>query len=233
MKAGMLSRRELSLAIGYCRRKKPGVWARFVAANPSWCIFRGDIAGEKKAALLAMPLGSARPGRKKRGLGLALCNYTRKESCSYDPDFDRKIRARRPEWFVTRRDRSAAKKRELLAMPRGCARPNIRARGLGVALCCYTARGRRGYDADFDRRVRARHPGWFVTPASIVAQKKAELFSMPIGSPRPLRRVDRVSAHLVEYARRELDPRRKHPYDVEFSAKLKERFPHWFERESA
>jgi len=227
VKTGSFSRRELAGTVVLCRHKKPEVWAQFVAANPTWCKWRNDIAGEKKAALLALAKGCARPHRKTR-LGTALNNYTNRGRPSYDSELDMKIRVRQPQWFCHAAQFSA-KKRELLALAKGCARPHHKARGLGIAIVMYTSRGQPSYDAHFDRRIRARQPGWFVTPRDIVDRKKEELLSMPIGSPRPRRSADRLAAFLVGYARGIYKRPGRRPYDPDFSSKLKERFPHWFE----
>ena len=51
----------------------------------------------RKAALLEMPVGAVKPAPTSE-LCLALYRYTNK-GCSYDAEFNKKIRAKQPDWF--------------------------------------------------------------------------------------------------------------------------------------
>jgi superfamily II DNA or RNA helicase/uncharacterized protein YecE (DUF72 family) len=189
------------------------------ARHPDW--FR-DTAAENKAELLIMPVGSPRPACRKHQLGEALSRYTNVNGQSYDAAFDTAIRVRHPDWF---RDTAAEKKAELLSMPVGSPRPNNKHAGLGQALTGYTSKNNNSYDAEFDVAVRARHPDWFRDTA---AEKKAELLSMPVGSPRPSSSKGpqgTLGRAIVNYMNKSGTT-----YDPEFDAAIRAKQPHWFRK---
>jgi len=128
--------------------------------QPEWF---SDSATAKKKKLLSMPRGSERPVQKNP-LGAALSNYSVKTSASYDAEFDRKIRARQPQWFVNTAEEN---KKKLLAMPVGCKRPAKSTR-LGGALSRYLSPSSGSYDPEFTRILTVRQPGWGKT---LVMQK--------------------------------------------------------------
>ncbi len=73
------------------------------ALRPDWF----DTAKQAKQQLLEMARnGEGRPTSGKHPLGQKLCNYTNPNtshySC-YDPEFDKEIRALRPDWFRRRK----------------------------------------------------------------------------------------------------------------------------------
>ena len=137
----------------------PVFTAEIKALRPDWFV---DTAALKKAELKAMALrGEPRPSaaKGKHPLGSALCNYTHLSSKSYDPVFDREIRALRPDWFV---DTVMLKKTELKAMAlRGEPRPNQKKHPLGTMLGMYTNPKSNMYDPVFDQEIRALRPDWF------------------------------------------------------------------------
>ena len=68
--------------------------------RPDWVLSQTAVAAQKKKQLLDMAKrGDPRPSFEKTRIGQALSNYTRKSSEAYDPEFDREIRALRPDWF--------------------------------------------------------------------------------------------------------------------------------------
>jgi hypothetical protein len=138
----------------------PVFTAEIKALRPDWFV---DTVMLKKTELKAMAMrGEPRPSagpNNKHPLGRALCNYTHLSSKSYDPVFDREIRALRPDWFV---DTVMLKKTELKAMAlRGEPRPNQKKHPLGTVLCEYTNPGSNMYDPVFDQEIRALRPDWF------------------------------------------------------------------------
>ena len=116
---------------------------------------------------------------------------------------------------------SAKKKIELLMMARrGDKRPNKEKHHLGSALCCYTRKGSKCYDLEFDREVRkiARH--WFVD----VAENKRELLVMAYrGNEKPQQRKHPLGTALFNYTNKIM-----FSYDLEFDKKIREIAPHWF-----
>lgn len=184
--------------------------------QPSWFV---DTAAEKKKLILELPIGSPRPICGKHHLGLALLQYTNKSSSSYNAEFDRDIRAKHPLWFI---DTVAESKKLLLAMPVGCKRPTQGSGRLAHALSNYIGKSNRSYDAEFDRKIRAKHPGWF---DGLSARIKQEILSIPPGSPKPLYRKDN---HLGRFLRRHTNKGNR-CYDPEFDMEIRAKQPEWFE----
>ena len=225
MKTGSFSCHELVQAIQGCRRRHPEVWAQFVATNPRWCKFKADVAGERKAALLAMPEGSPRPNQKTHPLGRFLTQYTCKGGGSYDPEFDKAARKRHQQWFISESDVANGKKATLLSLPRGCRRPR-RVRGeLGIALASYTNKRNGCYDAGFDKKARVKYPQWFGgSNASKGIDRKRQLMRMPSGSKKPGSATP-LGATLY-CATKKGGP----CYDAQLDAHMRVRHPGWFSR---
>jgi hypothetical protein len=80
----------------------PGFDRTIRKRQPQWFV---DGAKEKKRQILALRVGSPKPISYKHPLGMALKSYTLKSHTnkSYDPEFDKAIRARQPGWFKGRR----------------------------------------------------------------------------------------------------------------------------------
>jgi hypothetical protein len=176
--------------------------------HPDWF----NDAEQKKRTLLSMPIGCEKPKSNSSVLGRALRKYTYKNNSSYDPEFDRMIRERQPDWFLTVNQK---KKRDMLAMPEGCDKPPKK--GIGRFLRVYTAKGGKYYDADFDKAIRDRHPQWFngerlVSLLSKNANKtKLEILELPKGA------IERPK-NLYYYMDR----------DPEFAKLVRERQAQWF-----
>lgn len=68
--------------------------------RPDWFMSQTQIASQKKEQLLDMARkGLPRPSHDKTRIGQALSNYTRKSSPVYSPEFHKKIKSIRPDWF--------------------------------------------------------------------------------------------------------------------------------------
>ena len=65
---------------------------------------------------------------------------------------------------------SASKKRHLLRVEMGNPRPSGKTH-LGAALVNYTGKSKSTYDFEFDKAIRSKQPGWFVTSQSEAARK--------------------------------------------------------------
>ena len=141
---------------------------------PDWFVGRSDLANSKKQQLLEMARsGKPRPSQKTK-LGKVLSRYTHGGSGSYDAEFDRQIRALRPDWFVNQSSLAAKKKKQqLLEMARsGKPRPSQKTK-LGKVLSNYIRNTSRAYDAEFDEQIRMLRPDWFRTTPQVSKDKAA------------------------------------------------------------
>lgn len=120
--------------------------------------------------------------RSADGLGSALQRFLIKSSKSYDPEFDKAIREKQPQWFI---DTAAENKKKLMSLPNGSPRPNRKTSPLGIKLSVYICKSHPTFDPEFDKAIRAKHPKWF---ASYDEDRKKQLLDLPKGSPRPRRK---------------------------------------------
>lgn len=123
--------------------------------QPQW--FTGTTT-KKKKAFLAMPKGCKKPVGDRHPLGNSLYWYTKPKNISYDPEFDRAIRKKQPQWFV---NTATENKKALLAMPIGSIRPNKRKSPLGKALSRYRCPNHHCYDPIFAKAIFKKQPQWF------------------------------------------------------------------------
>lgn len=131
--------------------------------RPDWFVTQSALAAQKKQQLLDIAKkGEAKPYHKNN-LGQALSSYTIKTSSAYDIDFEKQIRELRPDWFITKTDVAAQKKKKLLTITK---KPSSRAKNrdektLGYALNSYINKNSNAYDATFDQQIRRLRPEWF------------------------------------------------------------------------
>jgi hypothetical protein len=203
---------------------RPKFEARLRVVAPQW-FSTADPEG-RKAELLAMALrGEPRPN-KKHPLGAVLCMYTNLSSNSYDPVFDKEIRAARPDWFV---DTAAQNKLELKAMAlRGEPKPVAGKHPLGAVLKNYTNPSSDSYDPVFDQEIRALAPSWFVSKSDKADLKKAEIKAMALrGEPKPVAGKHPLGAVLCDYTNPSSDS-----YDPVFDQEIRALRPDWFVSQS-
>ena len=183
----------------------------------------GSVNAQNKAELLALPVGSPRPNSSSTKIGAGLSQYTsKKKPTQYDPEFDKQIRAKHPDWFAKSPE---ANKAELLALPVGSPRPHGRLTKIGAAFAAYTSPASRTYDPEFDKQIRAKHPDWF----SLLSDRyKAELLALPVGSPRPSSGSTKIGAGLSQYTNR----KKTRVYDPEFDKQIRAKHPDWFVKSS-
>lgn len=117
----------------------------------------------------------------------------------------------------TRRD-AEEKKRQLLALPRGCQRPPT-GTPLGDALVRYTSLKSPSYDSVFDRKIHKAQPGWFL---DTVEEKKSALRMLPQDAPRPKR-----GTPLGDALRCYTHPSSK-TYDALFAEEMRAARPLWW-----
>lgn len=194
--------------------------------RPDWFIpQRVQNAMQRKKRLIEMAKrGDSRPEPKTK-LGYSLCEYLRKNGVSFDPDFSKKIRRLRLDWFVSEQTKGATQKKNLLLemAKKKKPRPNARTK-LGCALCQYLRRERGSYDPNFDKTIRKLAPHWFVSKSDIASKKKSRLLEIAKrGGPRPNTMKTKIGANLTSYT----NPN-KSSYDPDFTKEIKRLAPHWF-----
>jgi hypothetical protein len=150
--------------------------------------------------------------------GVELGHYTNKSSSCYDPDFDKAIRECHPSWFV---DTAEEKKKELLAMPKGCERPEAQSR-LGRSLAVYINPSQGSFDPDFAKNIKAKQLDWF----NDAKGNKEKILAMLTGSKRPNSKTP-LGRAFPNYITEDSTS-----YDAVFTKQIKERQPGWFVRTS-
>ena len=196
--------------------------------RPDWFISRSERASQKKQNLLQIAKnGKPRPKQKKHGWGGMLCLYTNSKHACYDPEFDKKIRELRPDWFVTQSDGANQKKQQLLEMAKnGEPRPS-QSHKLGRSFYTYTKSKEGCYDPEFSQQIKKLRPDWFVTQSDIANQKRQQLLEMAKnGEPRPHFQTS-LGRALHGYTNLKRDV-----YNPEFDKKIKELRPDWFVTQS-
>jgi hypothetical protein len=153
-----------------------------------------------------------------------LQNYTRKQSRSYDQDFDREIHLIRPDWFE---DTTAPKKQKLLEMARkGEKRPTMKSdKRLSWILTCYISKNNESYDPKFDAEIRALRPDWFENKADLKKQKLIEMARKGQKRPNFHSKDKGISSALMGYTNT-----KSSCYDPEFDAEIRTLRLDWFER---
>lgn len=82
------------------RSYRPDYHREMKEIRPDWFLSQSQVADQKKEQLLEMARnGLPRPSHDRTTLGQSLSNYTRKSSPVYDPEFHKKIKKLRPDWF--------------------------------------------------------------------------------------------------------------------------------------
>jgi len=197
--------------------------------RPDWFT---NSADENKTKLLNMAKnGESRPNKHKNRMGQYLTSYTRtptngdRNGSSYDPDFDKEIRALRPDWFVSKTDQAQDKKEQLLKIAKeGKNKPKHRSK-LEQSLGSYTRKSSSCYDIDFDKKIRILRPDWFVTQHDKVNNKKKRLVQIAkSGKSRPKYSTD-IGRSLTRYMNVN-----EACYDAGFAKQIRKLRPDWFKR---
>lgn len=161
-------------------------------------------------------------------LGKALNAFICKTHGSYDPIFTEKIY--KTHWFI---DKTAQIKQILLNMAKQkMDRPSKHAedeteRKLGQALVSYTNKTHALYDANFTTQIQQLAPDWFLDTAK---QNKEKLLMLARnGGKKPSRESkNNIEKKLAEALSRYINPKRTSTYDPDFTAKIRELAPDWF-----
>jgi superfamily II DNA or RNA helicase len=128
--------------------------------RPDWF---ENTARIRKAELLRLAnRWEPKPSNK---FGRAIFRYTNKNSCCYDPEFDKQIRSLRPDWFE---DTAMVMKSILLRLAgKDECKPKQHCDDADEAryasrLSDYTNKNSRCYDPEFDKQIRSLRPDWFI-----------------------------------------------------------------------
>lgn len=184
--------------------------------NKSWIILSNDE--NKKILIKLAKKGAPRPKQKTK-LGSCLCCYTNRNT---DPEFTRKIKKLRPDWFVLNTDVSKAKKQKLINFAKsGKPRPKI-GTVLGNALVLYTST--RDGDKNFKRLIKKTRPDWFVKSSDI---KKQMLIQMAkSGQDKPNRKNNFPLLHSLN----NYTIKSSKVYDSIFDKNIRNLRPDWFRK---
>jgi hypothetical protein len=189
---------------------------------------------DNKRRLLLLPPGSPKPAKGTILLN-ALNNYTRTKRRSMHAEFDKLIREKQPQWFMTGSKQARTFIEEfpnvplldyqavLLSMPKGCPRPTKFTK-LGRALRRYTHKERSARNQEFNRLIREKQPEWFeVSHQTIkVLARQSELLGMPTGASMPSK-----GTELGRSVRRYVGKKGRCQYP-DFDRLIREKQPTWF-----
>lgn len=120
---------------------------------PEWLFTKSQTKEENKKKLLKL---KNKPYWRS-SLGMALSDYTKKYSKTYDPVFAKKIKSSKPNWFVSKSQMVEIKKQKILKLKK---KPSYKSY-LGYTLSRYIKKSSNCYDPNFYRKVKKTHPDWF------------------------------------------------------------------------
>jgi hypothetical protein len=127
-----------------------------ISVRPEW--FKESM-GAKKSQLLELARQGGKKPSKRTPIGGALRRYTLSVGGAYDREFDKEVRALRPEWFAERAE--VANSAALLQLARSGGPIPRRGTALRNALYRRTCTSQSGYDREFDKKIRGLRPEWF------------------------------------------------------------------------
>lgn len=184
---------------------------------PHWFF---DSAAENKKVLIQKATNKENKPSKKNKLGMSLRQYTRATSGSYDEDFDKIIRAIRPDWFI---DSCKQSKEDLINLASSGSKPRFDTK-LGHKLWVYTNKNSLSYDDGFSKTIRSIAPDWFVN----VDVKKQQLIALATEKkPRP------VSKTLLGDALCRYTNENRTSFDADFLNTITKLRPDWFEDQTS
>lgn len=191
--------------------------------RPDWFVTKKDIVISyiNKLTVIAKSNAPKPPYfTKGESLGKWLSNLTTKGKPNYNAEFDKMIRDRRPDWFITQSDKANKNKENLYNIAVRSDSERLTDKRLKEQLHRYTSKNGGSYDAKFDKKIRKLAPHWFVLPVDI---KKSNLFDM-IKDNRPHWKSD-LGISLSRYT-----TKTHTAYDAEFDKKIRKLAPHWFKK---
>jgi hypothetical protein len=203
--------------------------AEIFALQPRWrsCRTIRNVQENMRMIMKIARSGGEDPKKSKdvdiKRLGAALRNYEK-----HHPEFTRKIRELRPDWYVYE-DPTIPKKQKLLEMARsGKRKPRIweaSEKRYAAELSRYTYKQCLSYDLKFDIEIRKIRPDWFDT-LTVAEAKRQELLKMARdGDDRPNAgsknlHIRRLGEALKAYVSR----------NHEFAVEIRRLRPDWFGR---
>lgn len=185
--------------------------------RPDWFL---DIANSNRQRILELATSGAEKPHHATQLGVALNNYIRKNSTSYNKDFAVKIRKMRPDWFRA----TVANKRQILKLAMSGGEKPHKGTAIGSSLSCYVSPSSKSYDKSFSEKIRKLRPDWF---ANTSHSKKQAILDMAVdGHEKPHYKTP-LGAALKNY----LSPSNT-AYDSDFSEKIRKLRPDWFSKKT-
>ena len=181
--------------------------------RPDW--FRKS----NKEALLQMAKdGKPKPTWKNKNLYVPLLSYTNPNNKKYDPEFTTKIKKIRPEWLKKRTPHSVS----LLKMAKdGKPRPTPKQTSLYGTFCKFINPNSEYYNPEFTKELKRIRPDW-----KRITHKEILLKMAKDGKPKPISKTyESLYQSLIKF----MNPNSKY-YDPEFTNKIKQLRPDWFER---
>lgn len=155
-------------------------------------------------------------------LGRALARYTKPSQSARYREFNKKIRALRPDWFENSAE--SRKRKFLSAAKAGKAPPGWNNRRKDAEMLrLYLTKGSKVYDAEFAKDLALASQKWGVTRNDKSLDKKDQLLAMAVrGDPKPLhaRKGKAVNSLRAAFNRYALP--KSESYDKEFASKIRE-----------
>lgn len=169
--------------------------------------------------------GADRPYKDKHPLGTSLEKYLTPSHAMYDPDFKNKLQELRPDWF--KRHHNPKQKKEMLLelASSGAEKPSLGKHALGKVLTIYVNPNSVSYDPEFRNKLWELRPDWFEKKYDGERTKTALLELALSGADKPLQ-----GKHPLGNALRHFIRSGKKTGDLNFTNKLREIRPDWFER---
>ena len=164
------------------------------------------------------------PNSKKPKLNTEMGNKLVEYTCSKkknnykpsQPEFDKKIRLLRPDWFE---DKVAIRKDKILELAKNNGlKPT--SKNEFKTFFNYTNKNHKDYDAEFDKEIRLLRPDWFI---DISTENKKKLLEMAKnGESRPNKHTHDLGSVLVNYTNE------GKCFDEAFNTEIRTIRPDWF-----
>jgi len=154
-------------------------------------------------------------------LGRALSRYTRPSQSSRYREFNKEIRALRPDWFESTSE--SRKRRFIAAAKSGKTQPGWNKRRKDAELLrLYLTKGSKVYDAEFAKDLKEANPKWGVNKNDKSADKKKQLLAMAKrGESKPMHAKKGKSVNSLRAALNRYTLKKSESYDATFAAKIR------------
>jgi hypothetical protein len=185
----------------------------------AWNIKKNKSIENKRVLLEMAKRGEGKPNKKHK-LGAALSSYIMKSQGSYDSEFTDKLKELRPDWFE---DTAKTNKDLIIEMARnGESKPHWKKHKLGGVFSSYISESNSSFDLEFTNVIKELRPDWFEDTSKTNKDLIIEMAKR--GEGRPNQKKHKLGAALSNY-----NNEKGGSFDSEFTDKLKELVPDWFE----